>query len=338
MSKTGNFLIEALGYTNVGLKRQRNEDFYTIIENKELFILADGMGGHTSGQVASRMAIESIVEYITVIAKKPGFKFSPYTPDFFSHEEKLAYESLKYANHQIFEFSMANPSFRGMGTTLIVVIGSPNQIIIGYIGDSRVYRMRGRRIKQVTEDHSLLVHLLKTGQLSPEAAKDFKGKNIILKAVGLKPDVEPDVFSLPKVYNDFFLICSDGLSDLVGDRELESTLKDNGLSLYQKAKLLINQANNAGGKDNITVILISIREQIHQLINEIHDIGFKEKQTQSMDTVDTGKVKIADNTSLTNDPELETTLEEETHYGKRNTAKIKIPQDLIEEEKKLTRK
>ena len=330
MSTKKSYKIKSLGYTNVGRKRERNEDFYSIIESEELYVLADGMGGHTSGQIASRIASEGVIDFITRISREESFTFDPLTPDYFSHAEKLVYAGIIHANKKLFQLSRDNPGLRGMGTTLVVMLGTNDSFVIGYVGDSRVYRVRNGEIEQVTEDHSLMVHLIKTGQLTETSAKSFKGKNIILKAVGLKPDTEPDVFTVAKRTGDLYMSCSDGLSDLVQDHELRHLLADNGLSMYQKATSLINQANGYGGKDNITVILLSIQDFMDDFMDESEggdgDEEFDDIDTNKIPTVTT-KVDTAEVDPLD--------AYASGKPAKKSTARIRIPQEVLEAEQML---
>lgn len=255
----GNFKIDVFGITDVGLQREKNEDHFALFEDEGIFILADGMGGHNSGQVASRLAVQNVTTFLRETRHQPGAQW-PYPSradrDFFENSVDVA---IKYANERIFIESMKKSEYEGMGTTLLVALDGGENIVLGHVGDSRIYRFAAGKLEQVTEDHSLLNHMIKTKQLDPSKARDFKNKNIIVRAIGLKDYVEVDVITLPKRDADTYLMCSDGLSDLVEDWIVAEVLAGDE-PLHEKAQTLVRLANQSGGKDNITVILFKVND------------------------------------------------------------------------------
>lgn len=254
------FRVISYGATDVGLKRQKNEDYYAILEDEELFILADGMGGHASGQVASRLATEHIVEFMTETCRRPGFEWPYPVHAGASFEEAAISNAIQYANERVFIESMKDSRLEGMGTTVCAIVGAGDRVVLAHVGDSRIYRYGRGQIEQVTRDHSLLNHYLDTGTITPEEAKDFKNKNVIIRAVGLKDYVDPEVHSVEKRHGDVYLVCSDGLSDLVDEWIIKNAIEDDEENLEAIAHKLIRLANQSGGKDNITVVMLSLFE------------------------------------------------------------------------------
>ena len=246
------------GATDVGQKRQKNEDYFAIHEDDELFVLADGMGGHASGQVASRLATEHIVDFMTNTCRKPGFEWRYPVPEGASFEEAAISNAIQFCNERVYIESMKDSRLEGMGTTICAMVGSGHKFVVAHVGDSRIYRYRDGQLEQVTRDHSLLNHYLDTGTITLEEAKDFKNKNVIIRAVGLKDYVDPEVQTLEKRDGDIYLACSDGLSDLVEDWIIKNAIENDEDDLDGIAEKLIRLANQSGGKDNITVIIVSM--------------------------------------------------------------------------------
>lgn len=258
--KTGELVLRSFGWTDVGKKRQANEDFYSIVEDAELFILADGMGGHSSGEVASRLAVRHLVEFLVDLSRREDFEYASDVPPIDDPHERLVHAGILYANERVYIESMKDRAYEGMGTTLLVGFGAGDRIVFAHVGDSRIYRLRDGKLTQITEDHSWINHLIRTGQMTKERAVTAKGKNVIMRAVGLKGSVVPDIQSVERRAGDLYLFCSDGLSDLVEDWILENMLRTEGHDLYACARSLIKIANDYGGKDNITVILLRVLE------------------------------------------------------------------------------
>ncbi|MDB4998353.1 MAG: serine/threonine phosphatase PrpC [Myxococcaceae bacterium] len=250
----GPLRIEVAGETNVGMKRNHNEDNFSILEESGLYIVADGMGGHASGEVASKMAVDSLKEFFAATADDPERTW-PYKMDRSKgYEENRFITGIKLANLRIYESAQRDARQRGMGTTLVTMFAVEDGVYCAHVGDSRAYRIRDAKIEQLTEDHSLLNDYIKMKRLTPEEIANFPHKNVIVRALGMKDTVKVDThFESPKA-GDVYLLCSDGLSGPVTDEEaldIVTTAPD----LRSAASRLIERANANGGPDNITVVL-----------------------------------------------------------------------------------
>ncbi len=251
----GSLRIEVAGETNVGMKRNHNEDNFSVLEESGLYIVADGMGGHASGEVASKMAVDSLQEFFTATASDPERTW-PYKMDRSKgYEENRLITGIKLANLRIYESAQRDARQRGMGTTIVTVFAVESGVYIAHVGDSRVYRVRDKKIEQLTEDHSLLNDYIKMKRLTAEEIANFPHKNVIVRALGMKDTVKVDSrFEQPQE-NDIIILCSDGLSGPVSDAEmLDITLSASDLKTG--AAKLIERANANGGPDNITCVLV----------------------------------------------------------------------------------
>jgi PPM family protein phosphatase len=250
----GSLRIEVAGETNVGMKRTHNEDNFSIIEESGLYIVADGMGGHASGEIASKMAVDAVREFFALTANDPERTW-PYKMDRSKgYEENRLITGIKLANLRIFESAQRDPRQRGMGTTIAALFAVENGVYLAHVGDSRVYRMREERLEQLTEDHSLLNDYIKMKRLTPEEIANFPHKNVIVRALGMKDTVKVDTRLEQPRAGDIYLLCSDGLSGPVADLEMLDMLLTPG-DLKTAASRLIAKANENGGPDNITVVL-----------------------------------------------------------------------------------
>jgi protein phosphatase len=228
--------------TDPGRKRRGNEDAFVC--KPPLFAIADGMGGAQAGEVASALAVEPLNE-----TRVDG-----------GGERRLA-ELIQEANRRVHDRATTDAATSGMGTTITVALVEPDgHIAFGHVGDSRAYRLRGEQLEQVTNDHSLVAELVRRGELSPAEAEVHPQRSVITRALGTDPDIDVDTFSVESQAGDVYLICSDGLSDMVGHETLETTMRDNRSDLDAMAKALIHAANRAGGEDNITAVLFEIAE------------------------------------------------------------------------------
>ncbi len=241
--------------SDLGLKRKVNEDSFLADESIGLFMVLDGIGGHLAGEVASKLGLNTIKEnVIRSIKDKPLADNQN-----LSREVQILNESLLLANQVIYEAANSQPEYFGMGTTVASLLLGRENIAIAHVGDSRIYLIRENSIERLTEDHSLVMEQLKRGIISAEEAEKSEMKNIITRALGAEELLTPTVDELIPFNNDLFLICSDGLTDLVTDDELlEIILKSRHL-LDQAVQNLIDKANEKGGKDNITAILVNIK-------------------------------------------------------------------------------
>ena len=248
--------LEAVGKTDVGLRRAHNEDSYLIVEDQQLYVIADGMGGHNSGEVASMLAVETVAGFFDETQGDDDVTW-PFRPDrgVTYHANRLT-TAVKLANLRIHETAQRAADQRGMGTTFVGIHFYRNDAIIAHVGDSRVYRLRDKKLEQLTEDHSLLNDYLRTRDLTPEEIENFPRKNVILRALGMKDSVQVDVKEERHEKGDLYMLCSDGLNGMITDEEIERIMKDHEHDLQAAADALIHAANDNGGDDNITVVLV----------------------------------------------------------------------------------
>ena len=247
--------VEVAGDTNVGRKRNHNEDAFSILGEYGLYIVADGMGGHASGEVASRMSVETLREFFSATADDPERTW-PYKMDRTKgYEENRLITGIKLANLRIYEAAQRDIRRRGMGTTIVAIFTVEDGLYVAHVGDSRVYLLRDGKMEQLTEDHSLLNDYIKAKKLTPEEIENFPHKNVIVRALGMKDSVVVDVTRLQPAENDIFLLCSDGLSGMVTDPKMEEILQKQP-DIDKAAQNMIDAANAAGGNDNVTCILI----------------------------------------------------------------------------------
>src|SRR6202522_38739 len=202
------------------MKRTHNEDNFSVLEDSGLYIVADGMGGHASGEVASKMAVDALQEFFTATAEDPERTW-PYKMDRSKgYEENRLITGIKLANLRIYESAQRDARQRGMGTTIVTVFAVESGVYIAHVGDSAVYRLRDQKLEQLTEDHSLLNDYIKMKRLTAEEIANFPHKNVIVRALGMKDTVKVDTrFEIPQI-NDLYLLCSDGLSGPVTDEEM----------------------------------------------------------------------------------------------------------------------
>jgi len=261
--------MKAYALTDVGLMRQKNEDDFDVIADVDFYVVADGMGGHASGQVASKICVESLRKYLLEMSQTPEHEFIYPVPDGAGPPERLLSNAIQYANERIYIESMKDLTLEGMGTTVVCAMGFENVLILGHVGDSRIYRYRNGNLEAVTRDHSLLNHYIDEGKItSPEEKKNFKEGNVILKALGLKDYVEPEIRVIDRQPNDLFLMCTDGLTDQVEDWVIANVLDGNEDNLDEACKVLVKLANEAGGKDNCTVLLLEVDgEQVAPVVS-----------------------------------------------------------------------
>jgi protein phosphatase len=242
--------------TDVGMKRTHNEDYFSLLEDDQLFLVADGMGGHASGEVASKMAAESIQEFFARTKDDDDVTW-PYKMDrHLSYVENRLVVGVKLANQRIFEAALKDLRLKGMGTTIVggQIVG--DKLYIAHVGDSRCYLIRGGQIQQMTRDHSLLEDYkdAKPG-MSDEEQRKFPHKNVITRALGMRDTVQVDVHTQDIQDGDLYIFCSDGLSGMIEDEAIAKVLKACP-DLEQAVSQLVEAANQAGGTDNVTVLAL----------------------------------------------------------------------------------
>lgn len=236
--------------SDIGIVRVANQDsmFISNDPSLRLFIIADGMGGHKAGELASRMAVESIAAYFGRIKHTLTSEVKA---------QRAVIESISIANEAIFNRSNQDPECSGMGTTVTMAFAFKNKVILGHVGDSRAYILRDGGIAQLTDDHSLVNQLIRGGKITRQEAVNHPQRNVITRAVGTSEDIEVDTIILKPSKNDVLILCSDGLTNMVGDIELLSIFADRD-DLQKACYMAIELAKNNGGTDNITVIAIRI--------------------------------------------------------------------------------
>ena len=242
------------GMSDVGLSREHNEDSIRWDRELGLVMLADGMGGHNAGEVASDLAVTSIHDALLDVL----------TPEMLETKvikcEDAVRESVIYANEEIFEQAQERVECAGMGTTIVLTLFHESFVTWANVGDSRIYRLRNAELSQITQDHSLVQEMVDNGYLSQEEALISTSRNLITRALGIAPEVEVDVTTEDLDQDDVFLLCSDGLTDLVSNAEILETIMSLRDNMDDAAKRLIELANEKGGTDNISVILITLHE------------------------------------------------------------------------------
>lgn len=251
----------AAGASDVGLQREHNEDSYVVLKEYDLFVVADGMGGHRAGDVASKLATETISEFFKSTANDDvtwPFHFDTNL----SEEENRLLTGIRVANRQIFERSTRSREYHGMGTTVVGAMFSPRKgrMYIGHVGDSRCYRVRAGKIQLLTRDHSLINdYLLAMPDLTEEQRSELP-KNVITRALGMQDQVVVDLQHDEPVPGDVYVLCSDGLSGMVQDDEIQKIVVQHP-DIRDACAKLIALANEHGGEDNVTAVLIKIEEQ-----------------------------------------------------------------------------
>ena len=248
---------DSSGYSDKGMAREGNEDSFVVAPEIGFFAVADGMGGHNAGEVASRMAIDVLRAYLertTIGGSMPG---SGRNPDYSDAANHLA-SGIRHANRVIYESTRNNPAWRNMGTTIVAAILNENRLSIAHVGDSRAYLLRGGGIIALTEDHSLVAEQVRLGQISRETADVSSQRNIITRALGFESEPEVELCDLLLAPEDRILLCSDGLTTMVTDATIRSIVLGSR-NPNEICRLLVEEANNNGGKDNITVAVILVR-------------------------------------------------------------------------------
>lgn len=254
--------ISAIGLSDVGLQREHNEDTFRIVQQHGLYLVADGMGGHQAGDVASKMAADVIVSFFDSTQQEDATWPFPVDPHLTLEENRLT-AAIKLANRQIFNLSHSDASLHGMGTTIVGVtlLSEQNLAYIAHVGDSRAYRMREGEMTQITRDHSLVNDYLNMMPDMPVEAMEVVPKNVITRALGMQESVVVDIGRKKIQPGDCFLLCTDGLSGMVPERRIKEFLTGvDGKNIETRVKELVQAANDAGGEDNITVVMVAVSE------------------------------------------------------------------------------
>jgi PPM family protein phosphatase len=245
------------GATDIGRKRAHNEDSFHLPSDIRLAIVADGMGGHASGEVASKLAVETVLGHFRNTANEQTITW-PYKVDRDVRADiNRMITSIMLANLEIYERAQADRNCKSMGTTVVALYFLDDTAVIGHVGDSRVYRYRARELTQLTEDHSLINDYIKMKRVTAEEAENWPHKNVIVRALGMKENVQVDILTeVPRV-GDCFLLCSDGLCGMINDDQIAHIIQDTP-DLDKAVDRLIEAANEEGGVDNISAVLARI--------------------------------------------------------------------------------
>lgn len=243
------------GRTDTGMVREHNEDCFLIVPESGIALLADGMGGHLAGEVAAAMAVDQVTHHLlqafagrrtAAVAAGNGF------------ESRVLVEAIKNANAAIHQASVTKPEQSGMGTTIVAVTFHDNLLTVAHVGDSRLYRYRDGALNQLTEDHSMVQELLRRGLISAEEARTSVNRNLVTRALGVDPVVEVDVHEEVCEDGDVYLLCSDGLTDMVEPEIVRTVVEEKRADLAEAAADLVELANRNGGRDNISVIIVRV--------------------------------------------------------------------------------
>jgi PPM family protein phosphatase len=247
--------LSAYGLSDTGLVRQNNEDVWGCVPEHHLYILADGMGGHQAGEVAAREAVLYLCSSVRKALEKESGAELP-----IEEVVRLLRQTIEETNHFVYEISLSHELLKGMGTTLCILYFHDEYVVHAHVGDSRIYRLRNNNIEQLTQDHSLLRELVDLGKIKNHEVEDFLYKNIITRAIGTDVAVEPAINISLIQPHDIYLLCSDGLSDLLSKDEIEDFLRQ-PIAVEEKVRTLIAAAKQKGGYDNVTVVLVEVIEE-----------------------------------------------------------------------------
>jgi protein phosphatase len=246
--------VEIAAFTDTGLARDHNEDCIGYDVSSGIAVLADGMGGHQAGEIASRMAVEQVLRQMkSRLIKQTG---RPITS---SQMLNLVSNTISSSNRKIFEASEEISSRHGMGTTVVAAVVEGSHLYAGHVGDSRLYLLRDSKLRRITKDHSLVQDLIDKGFYTEDEARSASINHVVTRALGTAEVVEVDILEQEAERDDLFLLCSDGLSDMLSDEMIEQILSEADMTLDDKAQGLVARANQNGGKDNVSVILIRVQ-------------------------------------------------------------------------------
>lgn len=253
--------VIAAGRTDVGLQREHNEDSFCLLGEYGLFLVADGMGGHRAGDVASKLATETVAAFFQTTAREDATWPFHYDPTLSAEENRLI-TGIKVANRAIYDASSRNREQQGMGTTVVGMLFSPSarRIYIGHVGDSRCYRVREAQIAQLTQDHSLLNDYLREIPDLPAEQRDQLPRNVITRALGMTDNVQVDITSDEPQPGDVYVLCSDGLSGMISDDEISEIVRG-AATPDEAAQRLIELANAHGGEDNVTAVVAQVIDE-----------------------------------------------------------------------------
>jgi protein phosphatase len=246
--------------SDVGRKRKGNEDALILNEEQKLYVVADGMGGHAAGEVASRVAVEAIAEFVALTGGNQEITWPFGLDDSISYEGNRLKTAVRHANSRVLEATRESAEYEGMATTVAAVLVDGETANLAHVGDSRIYLYHGGTIEQLTRDHSWVNEQIETGAISPEQARSHPLRNVVTRALGGRADLLVDIQARRMAPGDILLLCSDGLTTMVQDAEIARILGEAGGDVQRAAAALVREANEKGGEDNITVLLLKFEE------------------------------------------------------------------------------
>jgi protein phosphatase len=247
--------VKAYGLTHVGRQRQHNEDNFLVEDDAHLFLVADGMGGHAAGEIASRIAVDSIIEFILHTKEDDGTWPHAYDEQYKRSTNRLM-AAVRMANTRVLEAMRKDARLRGMGTTVVACLADEDTMSVAHVGDSRAYLIRDKNISRITNDHSWVFEQVQAGMLTEAEAEKHPLRNVITRALGGALQVSPDASEIECRPGDVYLLCSDGLTGMVPEEEILRLVTENDGDLETTAQRLIDTANERGGLDNVTAVLV----------------------------------------------------------------------------------
>jgi protein phosphatase len=252
--------ITAEALSDVGRKRKGNEDAHAVNLKQKLYVVADGMGGHAAGEVASRIAVESIEEFVTLTGGNEEITWPFGLDETISYDGNRLKTAIRHANRRVLEATRESAELEGMATTVAAVLVEGDVANLAHVGDSRIYRWSDEELTLLTSDHSWVNEQIQSGVISSEQARSHPLRNVVTRALGGRADLLVDVQALKMTDGDVLLLCSDGLTTMISDEEITSTLRSSGGGIDKAAKALVDEANGHGGEDNITVVLLKFED------------------------------------------------------------------------------
>ena len=252
--------ITCQAVSDVGRKRKGNEDALFLDEQQRLYVVADGMGGHAAGEVASRVAVEAIAEFVALTGGNQEITWPFGLDDSISYEGNRLKTAVRHANSRVLEATRESAEYEGMATTVAAVLVDGDVANLAHVGDSRIYLWSGGAIGQLTRDHSWVNEQIENGAISPEQARSHPLRNVVTRALGGRADLVVDIQSRRMAAGDMLLLCSDGLTTMVPDEDIARILRESEGDVSRAANALVGTANERGGEDNITVVLLKFGE------------------------------------------------------------------------------
>jgi protein phosphatase len=252
--------ISAEAISDVGRKRKGNEDAHAVNPEQKLYVVADGMGGHAAGEVASRIAVESIDEFVALTAGNEEITWPFGLDETISYDGNRLKTAIRHANRKVLEATRESAELEGMATTVAAVLVDGDIANIAHVGDSRIYRWSEGEMTLLTSDHSWVNEQIQTGVISPEQARNHPLRNVVTRALGGRADLVVDVQAVPVKTGDVLLLCSDGLTTMMPDEDIVAALERSDGDIEKAARDLVDEANERGGEDNITVVLMKFED------------------------------------------------------------------------------